>query len=430
MRGLQILVASDHYPPFYGGAHRQTALLAKELQERGHLVNVATVWHPGLPQRQEDDGVAVYRFKQIRTSLPWLARKPEQRHQPPFPDPITVLGLRRLINHFHPDLIHAYGWISYSVAVSLIGKDIPMLVSARDYGYFCATRSLLYKDQTCSGPELLKCLQCAGQAYGPLKGIISVLSIFLGRPFLLRKTSGMHSVSQYVQDSMERHLIKHRNATKKNGRGPILEKVIPSFLIPADTPVNTEEFTSCLPSQPYILYVGGLQHRKGLGSLLSAYQQLIQPPPLVLIGYPAKDMPKEYPEGVKVLLNVPHANVMEAWDRCLFGVTPSLWPDPSPGVVREAMSRGKAMIVTKIGGSTEMINENNNGLLIPPGDEQALAQAMQRLIDDASLRERLGRAASERAGQYMDDAVVPQFEDLYLDLVNSAHEERAQRKQT
>lgn len=417
---LRILIASDHYPPFFGGAHRQTALLAEELSRRGHEVSVATVWHPGLPEEQSEQGVAVHRLKQIRTWLPWLARRNGQRHQPPFPDPVTIAGLRRLIDRFHPDLIHSYGWISYSVAVALAGKYIPMLLSARDYGYFCATRSFLFENKTCSGPGLMKCLKCSARFYGAPKGILSVLGVYLSKPLLLRKARGIHSVSRYVQGTMEEHLFNGSLSTGKNQDRRVVERVIPSFLIPSEQPENHHEFVEHLPDRPYILYVGGLQHRKGLGTLLSAYQKLNNPPSLVLVGYPAREMPSEYPAGVEVFMNVPHANVMEAWDRSLFGVTPSLWPDPSPGVVREAMSRGKAVIVTRVGGSTEMIDESSNGLLVPPGDDEALAQAMQRLIDDPDLREQLGKGGREGSRQYMADVVVPQFEQLYTQLVEGS----------
>src|SRR5690348_392311 len=61
LMGLNILLASDHYPPFIGGAHRQTQLLAHELYQRGHRVSVATVWHGGLPAEEADDGIQVYR---------------------------------------------------------------------------------------------------------------------------------------------------------------------------------------------------------------------------------------------------------------------------------------------------------------------------------------------------------------------------------
>src|SRR5689334_2083233 len=123
--GLRILLAADHYPPFIGGAHRQTQLLGHELRARGHAVAIATIWQVGLPAVQDDMGVQVHRLKQLRALRPGADRDPAQRYPPPFPDPVTVWELRRLINRFKPDLVHTYGWLSYSVAVALLGKNIP-----------------------------------------------------------------------------------------------------------------------------------------------------------------------------------------------------------------------------------------------------------------------------------------------------------------
>ena len=52
-----------------------------------------------------------------------------------------------------------------------------MLVSARDYGYFCATRTLLRKGEPCSGPAPLKCLACAGDYYGRPKGWVAAAGV-------------------------------------------------------------------------------------------------------------------------------------------------------------------------------------------------------------------------------------------------------------
>jgi len=112
---MRILIATDHYPPFIGGAHRQARLLAVGMAERGHQVAVATPWHGGLPTVTREGEVAVHRVRQLRTVVPALVRDGSQRHQPPFPDPVTVLGLRRVIRRFNPDLIHAYGWFAFSV---------------------------------------------------------------------------------------------------------------------------------------------------------------------------------------------------------------------------------------------------------------------------------------------------------------------------
>lgn len=417
---MRILLASDHYPPYIGGAHRQTQLLSDELHRRGHEVSVVTVWHPGLPEKEEVNGVPIYRLRQIRTLFIRNSTNRHQRHQPPFPDPVTVVGLRHLIQALQPEVVHSHGWFGYSCAIALIGKHIPLVISGRDYGYSCPTRTLLYQNQLCDGPALGKCLRCAAEFYGAPKGYTAVLSLAASQPWLRRKVNGVHSVSGFVQEIIDRDFIGNHRSQMEHRQGPIIEKVIPSFLLDHDTTVPDPNFIHRLPKGPFILFVGGLQPRKGLDALLAAYQQLVSPPPLVLIGYATRDMPKSYPNGVQVLVDEPHAHVMQAWERCLFGVMPSVWPDPSPGVVREAFSKGKTVVGTSLGGTTEMIVDEETGLLVPAGDTTALANAMQRLISDTTYREKLNQAALRQANQYRAEVVIPQFELLYRQLIESA----------
>ncbi|HZQ10367.1 MAG TPA: glycosyltransferase family 4 protein, partial [Anaerolineae bacterium] len=86
----------------------------------------------------------------------------------------------------------------------------------------------------------------------------------------------------------------------------------------------------------------------------------------------------------------------------------------------EGMSRGKAVIGTTPGGHTDMIVNGETGLLVPQGDVEALTQAMRELLDNPALRERLGRAACERAMLFTADVVIPRFELLYQQLVNGS----------
>ena len=88
----------------------------------------------------------------------------------------------------------------------------------------------------------------------------------------------------------------------------------------------------------------------------------------MLIGTRWPETPATFPAGVTVLSDVPHGVVMAAWERSLFGVAPSVWPDPLPGVVREAMTRGRAVVATAVGGNPDMIDDGVSGLLVPPGD--------------------------------------------------------------
>jgi glycosyltransferase involved in cell wall biosynthesis len=194
--------------------------------------------------------------------------------------------------------------------------------------------------------------------------------------------------------------------------------VIPSFLIHESFEAPDLNFLSRLPADPYILFVGELQPHKGLKTLLDAYQQLADPPPLVLIGYVTPGVPQQFPPGVVVLQDVPHVDVMAAWERCLLGVAPSLWPEPLGGVVYEGMSAGKAVIGTVPGGHVDIIEDGISGLLICSGDANALAKAMQRLIENPGFREQMGRAALKRSEIFTAEVSVPRFEQLYQRLVD------------
>jgi glycosyltransferase involved in cell wall biosynthesis len=411
---MRILVATDHFPPYIGGAQIQSRTLAQELRRRGHDVAVATVWQNDLPAVEDDAGVAVHRLRQLRT-LPGFARRRVQHHQPPFPDPVTSFQLRRLIARLRPDIVHSYGWISYSCSAALLGSDTPLIITSRDYAYGCPKRTLMYDGSECSGPALVKCLGCAGRHYGRPKGWTAAVGVLGSRPLLRRKTSAIHSISTYVQEMVRRDFLDDRlHSSDGNGdRNSVIHDVVgnaPTTLGSAGAePARLRE----LPDEPFMLFVGALRRVKGIEQLLAAYETLDAPPPLVLIGTMEPDTPPRFPPGVSVLTDFPHPAVMAAWERCLFGVLPSLWAEPFGTVVCEAMSRGKPVIATRPGGHTDMVIDGETGLLIERGNVAALAEAMRFLIENTAERERLGRAASIRAQQFTVDVSMPRIERLY-----------------
>jgi glycosyltransferase involved in cell wall biosynthesis len=418
---LRLLLVSDHYPPFMGGAHRQTQLLAEKLSARGHDVSVATTWHGGLPRLERRGGILVHRVRELRTVLPMFVRDTRQRHQAPLPDPVTILDLRRVIAATRPDVIHTHGWMSFPLAAALIGSRIPLLVSVRDYGYFCATRRLLHRGAPCDGPGPAKCIACAGSYYGVPKGWVAAVGVALCRPLLARKATGVHSVSAYVRDISRQHMYsptRHRP----------LEVTIPSFQATAEADSAEAlklqaDLLERLPQEPFIMFVGAFRKTKGLEVLFDAYARLRSPPPLVLLGMFEHDSPSEFPPGAVVLSDVPHGVVLAAWDRAMFGVMPSLWPEPYGAVVAEAMSRGRPVIGTAPGGHADMLDEHT-GILVARGDVGGLATAMQELIDDPERRERMGRAALAKSAGFAADAVLPRFEQAYRDVVQNARRRR------
>lgn len=422
---MHILFVSDFYPPFVGGSERQVQLLGRLFAQRGYTTSVATIWHEGLLEQQDDAGPTVYRLKGLTTSVPWFSNDQKRRLHPPFPDPAIVWRLRRLIRKLRPDVVHSTGWISYSVAAALLGQKTPLIVSARDYCFFCPTHSLLYRGQICSGPAPLKCLKCATETYGTprfiaaAKALGATVGVNACRHLLRHKVSAIHCASTYMQRVMQEHLGGRQTASHA-ARSTLTWSVIPSFRENENQQTPSTGFLDRLPPTPYILFVGTFRNYKGLGVLLEAYQRLNSPPPLLLIGTVAgsaeAELPSVLPPDVSVLQDLPHSDVMTAWEHSLFGVAPSLWPEPFGSVIHEAMSKGKAVITSNTGGPPDMIIHGECGLLIQPGDVAALAQSMQFLIDNVEARERLGKTARVRAELFTAGAVIPRFEQLYRNV--------------
>jgi colanic acid/amylovoran biosynthesis glycosyltransferase len=71
--------------------------------------------------------------------------------------------------------------------------------------------------------------------------------------------------------------------------------------------------------------------------------------------------------------------------------------DNLPTVIMEAMATGLPVVSTNLGGIPEMVIENETGFLVPPGDTLAMANAIEKLINDHSLAKRLGECGYERA---------------------------------
>ena len=92
---------------------------------------------------------------------------------------------------------------------------------------------------------------------------------------------------------------------------------------------------------------------------------------------------------------------------------PSLWPEPFGLVALEAAAAGKAIVASDIGGLRDIVVDGETGLMVPPEDRPALVAAMERLISDEGLRQRLGAAARERAARFSPESIVPRFEDAY-----------------
>jgi starch synthase len=81
------------------------------------------------------------------------------------------------------------------------------------------------------------------------------------------------------------------------------------------------------------------------------------------------------------------------------------------------MACGTAVVASAVGGIPEVVSDGETGLLVPPGDPQALAGALNALLGDPARADALGRAGRERAvAEFGWQAVAVQTAGLYAEL--------------
>ena len=157
-----------------------------------------------------------------------------------------------------------------------------------------------------------------------------------------------------------------------------------------------------LPAEDVIgMFHGRLDPEKGLDTLLEAVALLKDKPfRLVLVGRGSEDYTAHLKQVVqekgiaeKVVFTGFVHPVLPYVAAADFGILVSTVQEGCPLSPQEYMSQGHPVVVTNNGGQREYVVHEQNGLLVPPGDVQALAEAMGRLVEDTALRQRLGQQA-------------------------------------
>jgi glycosyltransferase involved in cell wall biosynthesis len=89
-----------------------------------------------------------------------------------------------------------------------------------------------------------------------------------------------------------------------------------------------------------------------------------------------------------------------------------------PHMVVEALAVGTPVIATDAGGVTEILRDEENGLLVPMGDTDALAAAIRRYFDDPALEERLREASVPSVERFAPDAIYARLEALLEEVAS------------
>lgn len=108
-------------------------------------------------------------------------------------------------------------------------------------------------------------------------------------------------------------------------------------------------------------------------------------------------------------------------------VIPSVW-EPFGMVAAEAMSVGKPVAVSRVGGLPEVVEDGVSGVVVPPGDPDALFRAVDRLLADRGLRQRLAEAGARRvAERFTVQVMAENMEALYRQLLGQRRRQRGDR---
>ena len=407
---MRVLMLAQFYSPVVGGEERHVQDLSRELVKRGHDVAVATFYLPGVAEFEVDQGVRVYRIRSTVQRASWLYSQAERSHAPPLPDAEVVWALRRIVAREKPDIVHAHNWILHSFIPLKTWSSVPLVMSLHDYSLRCAQKRLMFSGALCSGPGFTKCLYCAADYYGNVRGSAVALSHRLMNPVVRAAVDIFLPVSEAT--AIGNGLVENQ----------LPFKIIPNFVPddPGQTQDDVDAYVSRLPQDNYLLFVGDLSRDKGVDVLLRAYADLKNVPPLVLIGRKRPDTPAKLPNNVILMGCWPHSAVMQAWRRSSLALVPSVCPETFGIVAIEAMAMGRPVIASRIGGLTDIIIDGETGFLIAPDDSVALRRAIKRLTDNTALRKRMGQGARRRAFDFRASAVVPCIEEVYRQLTQTA----------
>ena len=389
---MKILLVNDYDAPI-GGAEISILALREGLRKRGHDARLLA----SSARPVQSDTVADYecfgttsRFRTVlQAGNPWAARR-----------------LRRVLTEFQPDVIHVMMFLTQlSPLILPLLEGVPTLYHVQWYRPVCPIGTKMLPDgSACRVPWGAACYRnhCL-----PLRDWVPLM--------------GQMMLWRHWQDAFKL-IVANSEAVRQRLSEAGIE---PVTVVWNGVPVQPPRLR--LSSAPTVVFAGRLVQEKGVDVLLRAFAGVNVEVPqarLLLIG----DGP-ERPRlvrlvvelGLSEVVSMPgHLSREQMEDACSAAwvqVVPSRWAEPFGMVAAEAMMRGTAVVASNCGGLTEIVQDGKTGLLVTPGNDGTLAEALLRLIGDPELMEHIGRAGREFALKHFTEAAfVERFIRLYETL--------------
>jgi glycosyltransferase involved in cell wall biosynthesis len=428
-----IVLAAPHYPPRnIGGVEFFVQALARGLHRQGHRVEVVSVErieHGPFPrvtaQVDREEGFPVYRL-----TVGWRRGPAGLRDR--YDNPAMELWFRAYFHSRSPDLFHLNSGYLLTVAPlrAAAQAGIPTVVSLHDFWFLCAHHTLLRPSgQVCPGPEdpagCAYCWLSQGRRYRWMEKALAALGV--ERPHrkagrLLRPWPFFRPWAQEMAARLRATMSALNQATAIHSPSRFLVQtyrtfgmraervsVIPYF-VPPDLSSDIPRRERGGPREVRVVYIGQIAPHKGIHVLIEGFRRAKArlnasgDPMLRLAIY---GNPQAFPAYSRLLEQriagdpairlagvLPRERLREALAEADWLVLPSIWPEITGIVALEALAAGVPVLTSAVGGIPEVVHHGVNGWLVPPGDPEAIAQALIRSIREpewlAQLRARAG----------------------------------------
>jgi glycosyltransferase involved in cell wall biosynthesis len=407
---MNIGLINEYFPPHApGGAEWSTYYLGRHLAEAGHKLVVITPNY-GAPKYEECDGMMIHRF--------WFPQKLERGHlarsilhSNPLFYLYSALQVYRIARREQLQVLHAHNVYSLP-GTYLAGRwlSIPSIVTLRDMRSVCVGCLCLHRQEYipehCSLLQHWRCMREFDHKYNVGKSRFYrakwYLNTFIKKLDLPLRNYFLKKVDQIITISDGLKAIYIHAGCLPPERTQTIYNFPP--IVP-DVPVDFADIRRKyeLEGRKIVLAVGKMSFGKGSDVLIAAVPELARSVPDVLVVFVGRKNPLiEVPEDVeaytKVLGVFPHEEVLKMYAVADVVTMPSVWQEPQGRVLIEAMSLGRPVVATRVGGIPETVDDGMSGMLVERNDPKSLAETITQIL----LNPELGRWMGENGRSVLD----------------------------
>ena len=229
-----------------------------------------------------------------------------------------------------------------------------------------------------------------------------------------RRLHGKIAVSKPAMDRISRHF-------------PGTYELIPNGIQVDDFASQVDPLPELRDGMINLLFLGRLEKRKGLKYLLAAFSRLKWDWPnlrLLVVGPGQPDADSYRIISERNLQDVVMVGAVTERDKARYYKSADIYCSPATGgesfgvVLLEAMAAGAPVVASAIEGYATVVTHGTDGLLVPPKDEEALADAIGTLLREPALRARYAAGGHRTAEEYRWDRIAGRVMDYYTAVMN------------